>query len=403
MDALKNFAYSLVATAPSPATSGTTLVVASGQGALFPTAPFDVTIWPSGVQPLSTNAEICRVTNVSTDTFTITRAQYGTTAQSITAGFQIAQTIDANLLNQLAALSGATFTGAVSGTTFTGSGEISGTDLKATGLTGATAGARFIGGTSSGSPSGGTYQAGDFAIDQTGKIWYYTSGGAWFSSSQATSYRSASATVGINEKTIFAGSTTGQTLTLPATSVNGVSNYLANYSSVNVTVSGGTNSLNVYGTTGNYTLPPGGELSVTLSGGVWYAFTSNNQANQVGITPISGGGTNSTYGNLVKTTQNVTVSSNAASVSASYGSTLITNNAAGAVTITMSTSGAVDGQTSVVRFLDFSAVAQTLTWVNTENSSVTAPATSNGSTTSPLSVGFIYNGATSKWRCMATA
>jgi len=57
----------------------------------------------------------------------------------------------------------------------------------------------------------------------------------------------------------------------------------------------------------------------------------------------------------------------------------------------------------VVRFLDFSAVAQTLSWVNTENSQVTVPTLSNGSTTSPLSVGFIYNGATSKWRCMATA
>jgi len=101
MDALKNFAYSLVATPPSPATSGTSLVVTAGQGALFPAAPFDATIWPAGVQPLTTNAEIVRVTAVSTDTFTITRAQYGTTAQSITAGYQIAQTITANLFNQL--------------------------------------------------------------------------------------------------------------------------------------------------------------------------------------------------------------------------------------------------------------------------------------------------------------
>jgi len=53
------------------------------------------------------------VTAVATDTLTITRAQYGTTAQSITAGYQIAQTIDANLLSQLAPLSGATFTGEV--------------------------------------------------------------------------------------------------------------------------------------------------------------------------------------------------------------------------------------------------------------------------------------------------
>ena len=36
MDALKNFAISLVATAPSPATSGTSLVVTAGQGSYFP-------------------------------------------------------------------------------------------------------------------------------------------------------------------------------------------------------------------------------------------------------------------------------------------------------------------------------------------------------------------------------
>ena len=101
VDALKNFAYSLVATAPSPATSGTSLVVTSGQGTLFPAVPFDATVWPAGSQPTSTNAEIVRVTAVSTDTFTITRAQYGTTAQSIAIGYQIAQTIDANLLSQI--------------------------------------------------------------------------------------------------------------------------------------------------------------------------------------------------------------------------------------------------------------------------------------------------------------
>ena len=102
VDALKNFAYSLVATAPSPATSGTSLVVTAGQGALFPTAPFDATIWPAGAQPITTNAEIVRVTAVSTDTLTIVRAQYGTTARTVLVGDQIAQTIDANLLSQIA-------------------------------------------------------------------------------------------------------------------------------------------------------------------------------------------------------------------------------------------------------------------------------------------------------------
>ena len=57
----------------------------------------------------------------------------------------------------------------------------------------------------------------------------------------------------------------------------------------------------------------------------------------------------------------------------------------------------------LVRIYDFSAVTQTITWVNTENSiSVEAPTTSNGSTTLPTSARFVYNGATSKWRCFET-
>lgn len=68
-----NFAYSAVATAPSPATSGTSLIVTAGQGALFPAVPFNLMVWPSSSKSLSTNAEIVRVTAISTDTFTIVR------------------------------------------------------------------------------------------------------------------------------------------------------------------------------------------------------------------------------------------------------------------------------------------------------------------------------------------
>lgn len=92
-DAHKNFAYSTVATAPTPATSGTSLTVATGDGAKFPTAPFNATVWPAAVQPLSSNAEIVRVTSVVGDVLTITRAQESTTAVSIAVGYQIAATI----------------------------------------------------------------------------------------------------------------------------------------------------------------------------------------------------------------------------------------------------------------------------------------------------------------------
>lgn len=93
MDNHPNFAYSLVETAPSPATSGTSLVVTTGDGALFSEYPFYAVIWPADSLPLSTNAEIVRITNRSGNTLTITREQEGTTARSITVGDQIAVTL----------------------------------------------------------------------------------------------------------------------------------------------------------------------------------------------------------------------------------------------------------------------------------------------------------------------
>lgn len=92
-DGHKNFASSTVATAPSPATTGASLVVAAGEGARFPTPPFNATVWPAGASATAANAEIVRVTGISTDTLTIARAQEGTTARSITTGDQIAATI----------------------------------------------------------------------------------------------------------------------------------------------------------------------------------------------------------------------------------------------------------------------------------------------------------------------
>ncbi len=105
----------------------------------------------------------------------------------------------------------------------------------------------------------------------------------------------------------------------------------------------------------------------------------------------------------VFTNNAITASSNAATVPITSKLNTVTNNSAATLTITMTTTSAVDGQTAIVRILDSSAVAQTITWVNTENSTVSAPTTSNGSTTLFLTVGFIYNGGTSKWRCIASA
>lgn len=102
-DAHSNLAYSLVATAPSPATSGTSLVVTAGQGVRFPAAPFNVVIWPTVVQPLTTNAEVVRVTVVATDTFTITRTQEGTSARTVVIGDQIALMVSARTITDIEA------------------------------------------------------------------------------------------------------------------------------------------------------------------------------------------------------------------------------------------------------------------------------------------------------------
>jgi hypothetical protein len=57
----------------------------------------------------------------------------------------------------------------------------------------------------------------------------------------------------------------------------------------------------------------------------------------------------------------------------------------------------------IVRVFPSSAVAQTLTLVNTENSTVTAPASTGASTTIPIQFGVIFNAATTKWTVIASA
>ncbi len=110
-----------------------------------------------------------------------------------------------------------------------------------------------------------------------------------------------------------------------------------------------------------------------------------------------------TFTNAVIYTNNaIAASGNAATVPITARINTVTNNSAATLTVTLTT-GAADRQLTEVLILDSSAAAQTITWVNTENSTVTAPTTSNGSTTLPLSVLFQYNNATSKWRCIASA
>ena len=92
--------YSTVLTAPSPATSGTSLVVQSGDGAKFGN-PQNCTVWPAGAQPTKANSEIVRITGISTDTFTITRTQEGSSARAIVVGDQVCNSITPKVLTDI--------------------------------------------------------------------------------------------------------------------------------------------------------------------------------------------------------------------------------------------------------------------------------------------------------------
>lgn len=99
------------------------------------------------------------------------------------------------------------------------------------------------------------------------------------------------------------------------------------------------------------------------------------------------------------TPQAITLVSNAATLDVDHIVQNVTNNSAAAMTLTLATTGASDGQLKRVRIFDSSAVAQGITLINTENSLQAAPTTSNGSTTLYLTILLEFNGATTKWRC----
>lgn len=90
---IKDFATGIVATAPSPADSGTSFVLTAGEGARMPKTPFVATAHPANEVPTLDNAEKILVTAVSTDTLTIERAKGQTTAKNIAIGWRISAAV----------------------------------------------------------------------------------------------------------------------------------------------------------------------------------------------------------------------------------------------------------------------------------------------------------------------
>lgn len=93
MGNLKDFATSIVTAAPDPSDSGTELDVQTGQGVRFPEVPFAAVAHPNDQIPTLDNAEKITVTDIDGDTLTIVRAQDGTVAKPIGAGWRISAAI----------------------------------------------------------------------------------------------------------------------------------------------------------------------------------------------------------------------------------------------------------------------------------------------------------------------
>lgn len=302
-----------------------------------------------------------------------------------------------------------------------------------TGMPGATTQFRIVGGTTAGAPVSGTFAKGDVVVDQTGTVWVCTAAGTpgtWTpSESETVVRRSATATAALGEVTVFNGSTPAQTITLPASPVEGSYFAIINNASVSVSILGGTNSVIIgattYGAASPFTVVANGIYEFVFDAtGIWYCRNNNDLTQSIGTLAITSGGTGATSAGaaltalgaaplasptftgtitapvMIESVSSITAVANAATVPITTSNAKVTNNSAATITITMATASATDGAVTSVRVYDFSAAAQTITWVNTENSAVTPAATSNGSTTLPKTLQFQFNGATSKWRCI---
>jgi Phage tail fibre repeat len=191
-------------------------------------------------------------------------------------------------------LTGGTLTGALNGTAATFTGELTGSDLVPSGLTGATTATRYVGGTVNSAPTSGTFAKGDFVVDQSGTIWVCTTAGTpgtWTTTiSSHLLLRSASATVTRNETTIFSGSTASQTLTAPSSPIDGSTWTVINKASVSVSLSFTPSMVPLGSGTGitTYVLSAGGAYSfVNYNGSQWYMVGSNDLDHMVDYSSIA--------------------------------------------------------------------------------------------------------------------
>ena len=231
-----------------------------------------------------TNYEIVLATALSGTTLTITRAVESYNGVQTAFSFAAGSTI--NVVPSVASV-----VGLIEGQPY----------LTVTGVGNATTATRYVGGTANGAPSSGTFAVGDFIVDQTGTIWVCTTAGTpgtWTTTiSSHLQLRSATATVGRNEITLFSGSTSSQTLTAPSNPIDGSNWTVINKASISVTLSFTPSMIPLGSTTGvtTFTVPAYGSYSfVNYNGSQWYMVASNSADQLINTLPVANGGTGQT-------------------------------------------------------------------------------------------------------------
>ena len=105
-DALSNFSYETVTTAPSPATTGTTMVIGTTNYAQFPdpstSGSYNCVAWPAGTFPLASNSEVVRVVGKATvGTLYLSRNAESSGTRTIGTGDQFAMNITTKRLTDI--------------------------------------------------------------------------------------------------------------------------------------------------------------------------------------------------------------------------------------------------------------------------------------------------------------
>lgn len=181
------------------------------------------------------------------------------------------------------------------------SGIVTAPAFAPSGLTGATTATRYVGGTTSGAPTTGTFQTGDFIVDQTATIWICTAGGSpgtWSPSENQSVYTTSTTYTATLGQFVLVNGGGGITVTTPASPVEGTAFGILNNSNSAITLKGNTGQALFiggvnYGAGIGYTVDKNGVyvfIYDTVSG-KWFCTSTNDIGDTIGTLATDRGGT----------------------------------------------------------------------------------------------------------------